>query len=83
VICIATDIRGTRTYSIPPELLDVAKRVFPDKGEEEAIFALASRLTADRFATVAHIAVQDVEQAAGRASEWIDQRRFPASKYVT
>ncbi len=83
MIRIATDLDGTRTYSIPPQLLEVALQLFPNEDEAGAVFALARRLTADRFATVSHIAVQDVAKAVMRAAEWIDQRRFPASQYIT
>jgi hypothetical protein len=82
MIAIRTDHLGRRTITFPPALLEVARRLFPGEDEAGAVFALARRLTADRFATVAHIAVQDVEKAAMRAKEWIDQRSFPASQYV-
>lgn len=75
MISIITDTRGTRTYSIPPQLLDVAKRLFPGMGEAEAVFALARRLSADRLATVERIAQYDIGQAAQRATEWMKGRR--------
>jgi hypothetical protein len=72
MIAIRTDHLGRRTITFPPALLEVAKRLFPDEDEEGAVFSLARRLTADRFATVAHIAAQDVESAIARAAEWLE-----------
>lgn len=74
MIAIRTDHIGRRTYTFPPALLEVAQKLFPGKDEAGAVFALARQLTADRFATVAHIAAQNVEIASQRAAEWIKDR---------
>lgn len=70
MIAIRTDHHGRRTITSPAALIEVARRLFPCEDEAGAVFALARRLTADRFATVAHVAVQDAEKAAVLAAQW-------------
>jgi hypothetical protein len=66
-----TDVAGRRIYTVPRGLAAAAQRVFPGKTESEAIYQLARCVTADRFASLAAIAENDVDQAAARALEWL------------
>jgi len=71
MVTISTDHLGRRTITFPSAMLDVARRLFPADDETGAVFELARRLSADHFATIAHIAVRDVEKAVMRAREWV------------
>jgi hypothetical protein len=66
-----SDSNGKRHFSVPRGLLLAAQRLFPGKTESEAIYQLARRVTADRFATLSSIAESDPGQAAARAREWL------------
>jgi hypothetical protein len=66
-----TDVAGRRIYTVPRGLIAAAQRLFPGKTEVEAIYELARSIPADRFASLAAIAENDVDQAAARARRWL------------
>jgi hypothetical protein len=66
-----TDVAGRRIYTVPRGLAAAAQRLFKNKSEADAIHALARQVSADRFASLAAIAENDVGQAAARAREWL------------
>ena len=71
MITINTTSNGTRTYSVTRALIDVAKRLFPESDETDAIFSLARLLTAEKLAVIDRLAELDLERAVHRAAGWI------------
>jgi hypothetical protein len=66
-----TDVAGLRIYTVPRGLVAAAQRLFPGKTEAEAVYELARSIPADRLATVAAIAVNDIGGAVKHARRWL------------
>jgi hypothetical protein len=72
-----TDAAGRRIYTVPRGLVAAAQRLFKNRSKADAIHALARQVSADRFASLAAIAENDIDQAVACARKWLTDTEGP------